>query len=157
MKVIFLDFDGVLNSNRYVRNCGHTGVVIDPSKMLLLKRIVESTDAKIVLTTSWKEHWDKNPDRCDSSGVLINKIFDHYGLQIYDKTPVVKPDRENEILEWIVENPGIENFVAIDDMWLSAEFLKGHTVKTSAFKDALEEEHVQEAIEILTTKKLKSK
>ena len=149
MKIIFLDFDGVLNSDRYIRDCGHTGVVIDPTKMELLKRIVESTDARIVLSTSWKEHWEKNPAECDYSGQLINTIFARYGLEIYSKTPIVKPDRENEIKQWLSDNPDTENFVVLDDMWLVADFLKGHVVKTSAFADALTKEDAEKAIEIL--------
>lgn len=149
MRVIFLDFDGVLNSDRYIRDCGHTGVVIDPSKMELLKKIVESTDARIVLTTSWREHWGTSPSECDYSGRLINDIFARYGLEIYSKTPVVRPDRENEIKQWLSDNPDTESFVVLDDMFLAADFLKGHVVKTSAFADALTNEGAEAAIEIL--------
>ncbi len=149
MKIIFLDFDGVLNSDRYIRDCGHTGVVIDPSKMKLLKKIVDNTGAKIVLTTSWKEHWDKEPEKCDLSGEHINRIFAQYGLKIYDKTPVIRPDRENEIGKWLENNPETENFVVLDDMRLVADFLTGHIVKTSAFREALEEKDAEEAIRIL--------
>lgn len=149
MKVIFLDFDGVLNSDRYVRDCGNVGVCLDPEKMKLLKRIVESTGAKIVLTTSWREHWDKNPDLCDFSGKNINSIFARYGLEIYDKTPVIRPERENEIRKWLEDNPETESFVVLDDARLVADFLTGHFVKTSAFRDALEEKDAVEAIAIL--------
>ncbi|MBR6568564.1 MAG: hypothetical protein IKK60_07930 [Clostridia bacterium] len=149
MKVIFLDFDGVLNSDKYIRECGHTGVVIDPEKMEYLKEIVDLTDAKIVLTTSWREHWDKNPDECDDTGKLINSIFAHYGLEIYDKTPVIRPDREKEIKKWLEDNPETVNFVVLDDMRLEADFLTGHIIKTSAFRDALKEKDVKEAIRIL--------
>lgn len=149
MKVIFLDFDGVLNSDKYIRECGHTGVVIDPEKMEYIKEIVDCTDAKIVLTTSWKEHWSESPDRCDDTGRLINTIFGRYGLKIYGKTPVIRPDRENEIKKWLEDNPEAEGYVVLDDMRLSADFLTGHVIKTSAFRDALKKEDVNEAIRIL--------
>ncbi|MBQ3137788.1 MAG: hypothetical protein IJB74_09960 [Clostridia bacterium] len=149
MKIIFLDFDGVLNSDRYIRDCGHTGVVLDPSKMKLLKKITDSTGAKIVLTTSWKEHWDKDNTKCDPTGEQINSIFKQYGLEIYDKTPVIRPDRENEIKKWLEDNPETENFAVLDDMRLVADFLTGHTVKTSAFSDALTEKDAEDTIRIL--------
>ncbi len=149
MKVIFLDFDGVLNTDRYIRDCGHTGVVIHPEKIRLIKKIVDSTGAEIVLTTSWKEHWSPNPERCDASGKLINEIFERNGLTIYDKTPKTHLPREEEIRSWLEDNPDTENFVVLDDMRLVADFLTGHFVKTTAFRDALEETDAEAAIKIL--------
>ena len=47
MKVIFLDFDGVLNSNKYPTGVEGIGdVILEPAKMVLLKRIVEATGAR---------------------------------------------------------------------------------------------------------------
>lgn len=147
MKVLFLDFDGVLNSQDYRDNYGSMGAGIDKSKMPLLKRLVNTTDAKIVIITSLREYWDKNPDKCDYFGKVINDTFAEYGLEIYDKTPVSDSGkREDEILDWIVNNPGIKNYVAIDDGALFAKFLVGHFVQP---KDGLEEEHVKKAVEIL--------
>ena len=40
MKVLFLDFDGVLNSQKFIRSCNECGAVIDPSKMVLLKTLI---------------------------------------------------------------------------------------------------------------------
>lgn len=147
MKVLFLDFDGVLNSQDYRDNYGSMGAGIDKSKMPLLKKLVDTTDAKIVLITSLREYWDKNPDKCDYFGKVINDTFAEYGLEIYDKTPVSDSGkREDEILDWIVNNPGIKNYVAVDDGALFAKFLVGHFVQP---KDGLEEEHVEKAVEIL--------
>ena len=65
MKILFLDFDGVLNSQDYRDSYGSMGACIDKSKMPLLKRLIDSTDAKIVIITSLREYWDKNPEKCD--------------------------------------------------------------------------------------------
>lgn len=114
MKVLFLDFDGVLNSQDYRDNYGSMGAGIDKSKMTLLKRLIDSTDAKIVIITSLREYWDKHPDKCDYFGKVINDTFAEYGLEIYDKTPVLDSGkREDEILDWIVNNPYIKNYVAV--------------------------------------------
>ena len=148
MKVLFLDFDGVLNSQDYRDRYGSMGAGIDKSKMPLLKRLVDSTDAKIVIITSLREYWDKNPENCDYFGKVINDTFAEYGLEIYDKTPVSESGmREDDIRDWICENSGIENYVAIDDGALFARFLVGHFVQP---KDGLEEEHIEKAIEILS-------
>lgn len=147
MKVLFLDFDGVLNSQDYRDRYGSMGAGIDKSKMPLLKRLVDSTDAKIVIITSLREYWDKNSDKCDYFGKVINETFAEYGLEIYGKTPVSESGmREDDIRDWICENPGIKNYVAIDDGALFAKFLVGHFVQP---KDGLEEEHVEKAVEIL--------
>lgn len=149
MKVIFLDFDGVLNSEKYIRGCDGYGVAIAPSRMILLKQIVDATDAKIVLSTSWREHWSKDLINCDSTGVLINRIFSTCGLQIFDKTPELHERREMEIKSWLDTHPEVENFVVLDDSLLSADYLNGHFIKTSNYFDGLDETDVQKAIDIL--------
>ena len=53
MKVIFLDFDGVLNSAKSPADSGTDGLVIESGKMELLKQIVDATGAEIVLSTSY--------------------------------------------------------------------------------------------------------
>ena len=59
MKVIFLDIDGVLNSDEYfdkIENLNVQGIEreIDVNKIKLLKRAVDETKAKVVLTSSWR-------------------------------------------------------------------------------------------------------
>lgn len=148
MKILFLDFDGVLNTQEYRDVHGSSGAGIDRSRLSLIKSIVDATNAKIVLITSLREYWDKNPDKCDYFGKVINEVFAEYGLEIYDKTPVSESGkREDEILDWIVTNPEIKNYVAIDDGALFAKFLVGHVVQP---KDGIEKEHAEKAIEILS-------
>lgn len=149
MKVIFLDFDGVLNSAKYLLGHGDCGVAIDPARMALLKQIVDATDAKIVLSTSWREHWSKDLMNCDSTGMLINRIFSEYGLHIFDKTPELHERRETEIKSWLDAHPEVENFVVLDDSLLSAGYLNGHFIKTSNYFDGLDETDVQKGIDIL--------
>ena len=154
LKIIFLDFDGVLNSAKY--RAGHPayGVIIDPIRMALLKQIVDATHAKIVLSTSWREHWSNTSSECDDTGGQINHLFKTYGLQIFDKTPKLHEKRETEIKTWLDEHPEVDNFVVLDDMFLSADYLKGHFVKTSNYFDGLVETDTQQAISILNCKGL---
>lgn len=149
MKIIFLDFDGVLNSEKYIRSCGHHGVVLDPSRMKLLSQLIISTDAKIVLSTSWREHWDNDKSKCDETGLLINKIFAEYGLSIFDKTPKLRSDREDEMKMWLEQHQEVTNFVVLDDAFLCTDYLQNHFVRTSNYRNGLSEENIKEAIEIL--------
>ena len=62
MKVIFLDFDGVMDTAYYGHILGKEGLpyhdefgaVFDPNCVGYLKKIIEKTGAEIVVTSSWK-------------------------------------------------------------------------------------------------------
>ncbi len=89
MKVIFLDIDGVLNSYAYDRQRAPDDGNIDATRLELLKLLIDKTEAKIVLTSSWREHWDKEPCKCDEKGAELADTFEKAGLGIYDKTPFI--------------------------------------------------------------------
>lgn len=149
MKVIFLDFDGVLNSRRYVLNCGDQELAIDPARMALLKEIVDATGAKLVLSTSWREHWSADPKECDSTGRLMDEIFSAHGMQISDKTPKLSASRTEEIKSWLAAHPEITNYVVLDDMFLGDALLAEHFVKTSYYTEGLGKLEAERAIAIL--------
>jgi hypothetical protein len=117
--------------------------------MVLLKKIADATGAKIVLSTSWREHWSENQTECTDTGVRINDIFGKFGLQILDKTPMLHAAREMEIKAWLDNHPEVENFVVLDDRLMCAPLLEGHFVKTSYHFDGLDETDAQKAIDIL--------
>ena len=157
MKIVFLDFDGVLNSVIYDRERDKsTNTNIDESRVCLLKQIIDETNAKIVLSTSWRRHWDKNIENCDNIGVWINTIFSKFGLQIFDKTPYLSfgAGRKAEVLSWIeFSSEPIESYVILDDYALGWEELGDRLVKTSPYIGrGLEKGHVKKAIEILNNK-----
>ena len=52
-RIIFLDIDGVLATPEYVKD---RLWAINPFKQHLLKQIIDATDAKIVLSSSWRKH-----------------------------------------------------------------------------------------------------
>lgn len=154
MKVIFLDIDGVLNSRAYDRKRNwNEQTDIDETRLLLVKKIVDETGAKIVLSSTWREHWDKANDKCDSDGVYINQTFTKFGLEVFDKTPDlgIDFDRPDEIKAWLDSaERSIDSFVIIDDYRYAWGKLADNFVKTNPnFDLGLEEEHVQKAIEIL--------
>lgn len=49
MKVIFLDFDGVITTPKSQSK-------LDPTKMALVGRILDTTGAKIVISSSWRRY-----------------------------------------------------------------------------------------------------
>lgn len=62
MKVIFLDVDGVLNSQDLFERCGEELVPIDEENIRYLKEIVDATGAQIVLSSSWRYGWAQHSD-----------------------------------------------------------------------------------------------
>lgn len=154
MKIIFLDIDGVLNSRIYdgERNLDELSN-IDESRLPLLKKLVDETGAKIVLSSTWRKSWNKDYKLCGENGVYINSTFEKYGLKVYGKTPEIGMgfDRYGEIKSYL-ENCGenIESFVILDDSPFGWKDFSDSFIKTNPhFKRGLEEEHVKRAIQIL--------
>ena len=111
MKILFLDIDGVLNSEKYYQkgktNLSYPLCDIDPEAVKLVNKIVEKTGCKIVLSSSWRIN---GLEEC-------NNIFEKVGLpKIYDITPIhlVRGCRGEEIQEWL-DTHKIESYVIVDD------------------------------------------
>ena len=155
MKIIFLDIDGVLNSVRYDRQRTIDQGNIDETRLQLIKKLVDSTEARIVLSSSWRKHWEKDISKCDAIGRDINEVFAKYQLAIYDKTECLPSnDRAEEIRKWLNRQGNIEAFVIFDDIAFGwGNDLQEHLIKTNPrIGFGLEEKHIQKAIELLECK-----
>lgn len=153
MKIIFLDIDGVLNYKGCKARSATGCLGIDEDKLLILKRIVQKTNSKIVLTSTWKTDWVKKFEGYLSpDGQYLVDRLESVGLKIYDKT--IDPAwhlRGQGITDWIENSKcNVEQFVIIDDE--SFDFIElgldNRFVKTN-FTDGLLPEHVDKAICIL--------
>jgi HAD domain in Swiss Army Knife RNA repair proteins len=103
MKVIFLDIDGVLNCKR-TPNPRKFPYIVDQNLLRRLRRLLDHTEAKVVLTSTW---------RLDPIGVLAAK---HWGIPFIGTTPdMPKSPRHKEVLAWLSEHPTVKRFVVIDD------------------------------------------
>lgn len=153
MKVIFLDVDGVLNSQDLFERCGEELVPIDEENIKCLKKIVDATGAKIVLSSSWRYGWAQHSDEVQDWCQLLVDTLDRYQMKIIDKTAYFSSGRrEDEIKDWLEQcEENIENFVILDDgpyEWHRHGYDK-FWVKTDFCTGGLKEEHVQKAIAIL--------
>lgn len=140
MKVIFLDVDGVLNSARD----GYSLQLENDYHFEMLKKIVDATDAKIVLSSSWRIgfHAPSLPEKN-----LIERL-EKYGMEIMDFTPCMTGTRGDEIREWLSNNGPVESFVILDDGCDMAEFKETNLVRTNT-SVGLQEKDVDKAIKIL--------
>lgn len=123
MKVIFLDVDGVLNSTYSDSiSTGEKGWMWDTVSeyhLEKLKRIVDKTDAKIVLSSSWRVYHPLLTGDGEITDellkILVHKL-DIFGLSIYDVTPELRLQiRGNEIKQWLDNHSEVEKYVIIDD------------------------------------------
>ena len=173
MKVIFLDIDGVLNTSetfieqsKNYKQKGTYNVEIDEFRVEYLKQIIEKTDAKIVLSSSWRYFFIKENDIVlpkTQKGLDLYKLLKKYNIEIYDITTKQHMKREEQINLWL-RNHDVESFVVIDDCSYDLQsFIGKELIKTSFTKDAemlidmddcigLCEEHVSQAINILNAK-----
>ena len=157
-KIIFLDIDGVLNSfiffkerykekqndiYRYLFNS------IDDEAVKKLQKIIEETNAEIVVSSMWRLY---NYDN-------LKKILKEKGLKanIIDKTPSCKTFRGVEIYEWIRNNidyleidcaSNFKNYVILDDDDDMLLRQKNNFVQTT-HEFGLTEEEVKKVVEIL--------
>ncbi len=111
MKVIFLDIDGVLNSDEYINKMKESNVkgiekAVDAQKIRLLKRAIDETGAKVVLTSSW---------RLTKYLPHLKQLLLQNGVFLTDTTKFLENERGEEIKLWISENKDTEDFVILDD------------------------------------------
>lgn len=116
-KVLFLDVDGVLNHRRTKERClGYLGV--EMAKCRLVARIVQETNADVVLCSTWRKH----PE-------MLAYLWPRLGEGVHSRyignTPVLESKmdsglysgyaRGDEIAAWLSENPHITKFAILDD------------------------------------------
>lgn len=152
MNVIMLDIDGVLNYFDCKARCGlYLG--IEDDKVKLLKQIVDATDAKIVLSSTWRLGYDNAGHRLADHVSYMEKKLGRYGLEIYDATPHLGSRcRGKEINKWLEDHPEVENWVVLDDEWFPDYNTFGiypHWVATYFYGFGLREDDVKIAISIL--------
>lgn len=137
MKIIFLDIDGVLNGygfgdylgwklvclfkNKYIKNLYRR--ITDPcgvheSKVKRLSKIIRKTNAKVVMSSSWRHGWWKCPyEDMFSDQKKLTDLFKKYNIEVIDITPnSVNGKRDAEILQWLSKHEDeVENFIILDD------------------------------------------
>lgn len=128
--ILFLDIDGVVNSDKYHREhisylCG---IERDPEVVKMINEFCNECNCKIVISSSWRheEHLMKIL-RNDFPGLII-------GTTLTDTEERYKDyySRSAEINTWLIEHKGEwNNFIVFDDQRLD---FKGHPnyIRTSA-------------------------
>jgi len=149
-KIIFLDFDGVLNTEHYQGLLQYQGkpwqdeygAFFDPKAVKQLKRIIDATDADIVVESSWKylgldamrEMWIAR----DLPGKVI------------DITPsLLGKNKGVEIASWLSKYAKQDiRYVIIDDEYVILDSQLPHFILTNP-NEGITEEQANRAISML--------
>lgn len=155
MKVIFLDCDGVLNTCKTKEMFrGFTGM--DDKRLDYLKQIIDATDAKIILSSTWRLGYNKDGHQYKDLGDYLKDKLAEHGLEVYDVTPDLGDHgiyRGREIKQWLSEHEDVEDFIIIDDenFDFSYEKLGSHWIQTQYYRGdgGIQPKHVKRAIKML--------
>lgn len=154
MKVIFLDFDGVLNGTAdeasfdpdlHFASIEWFAQQYDADKVRRLNTLVKRTGAVVVLSTSW---------RVKLPIVHMARVMQSLGFEgwFFGATPHVEgarfeARRPAEIQAWLdAAGDAVEKFVVLDDMDMGP--LNAHLVRTPE-TTGLRDEDVERAVEML--------
>lgn len=139
MRVIFLDFDGVVVPWKS-RDKKMRPAVPSAESVEALNLIVTATQSKVVVTSAWRQ---------TSSLEALSRCLTSWGVRCHTiaKTQSFS-NRGSEILAWLAENPQAQSFLVMDDEEVDLGQLQGHLLKTESLV-GLTLEHVGLAIKLL--------
>ena len=164
-KILFLDIDGVLNTERQHDRCVNEGIVpvdnfgyaFDPVAVANLEWIVQETGAEIVISSSWKL-WGLG---------AMQRMWTRRGLpgKVIDITPSTESDemllsvdlvymdipaiKGSEIKEWLsAHGKNVSRYAILDDEQEMLPEQQSHFVRTNPAV-GITEEATEKAITIL--------
>ena len=154
MNVIFLDFDGVIDTIHYASN-------EDVEKRIkILADICKEYNCKVVIEASSKIGIDEETMEVDGEWLkFIFSCFDKYGIECIGRTPCVQKItsnnvyipiwKEDEIRLYLYRHPEIDHYCVIDDDDLGPKNsdlnkVRKHLVKTIYYSENPEEEGLLE-------------
>ena len=166
-KIIFLDFDGVLNTEHYqglLQYQGKSwqdehGAFFDPNAVKQLKRIIDATGADIVVESSWKylgldamkELWEIRNLPGRVIDITPSSISDEYlsNVDLDNLDTSMLHCKGLEIASWLskYETQDIR-YVIIDDEYVILDSQLSHFILTNPY-EGITEEQANKIISIL--------
>lgn len=174
-KLVFLDFDGVLNNSEFAAHQykndesaqDSMGLdLFDPKAIECMNRIIDATEAKIVVTSSWRylglaklqKLWKERGLHGEIIGMtslhVVDELILEKGTEWLERETNGSP-RSEEIAHWlktydINATYGINaNYVILDDLPMPKE-LQVHAIQVNP-RFGLTDQHVKQAIKILNS------
>lgn len=169
--IIFLDIDGVLNSMAYFESLERGNKQTDYNEisdfhLQMLAKIYHTCDAKIVLSSTWREMDDESDINIYPMYQYLIESLAKYDMKIFSKTPVLGMNRPLEIITWLNNQVDKENirFVSLDDDFSKEDYkrygIDNCLIQTRFFcydksDGGLQQRHVDMTIEKLKDGKFK--
>ena len=171
-KCIFLDFDGVLNTDSYhderkqngLSTEDEYGTLFSPDAVDQLRRIVDATQASIVISSSWRyeglkamqQLWESREMPGELADITPLHVDDHLFSAITIDSLEEMPDhgfdiftsRGREIQAYLNLHPEIQQYVILDDGCDMLPGLLTHFLQTDP-EVGITEAIAQQAITIL--------
>jgi histidinol phosphatase-like enzyme len=165
-KYLFLDFDGVLNTEHYQNVLMHEGKALqdrhgaffDPETVEQLRRIINETHADIVVSSSWKYYgldamqdlWEARQMPGKIIDITPSAVSDNWLLTAnLDDLAAMKPCKGMEIVSWLADNADKDaKYVIIDDEYVILDSQVPYFILTNPF-DGITQELADRAIRIL--------
>lgn len=159
MTAIFLDVDGVLNTNFTRARAPSKVIGIEDDKVETLSQIVGlCDDCAVILSSSWKHDLGDDMAPLTPDGAYLVKRLHEHGITISGKTSGDPDCRGAGIVQYIKEHTEIDRFLILDDEPFDYEEvgLLPFLIKTSSDKGGgLNQEHVTQAAVMLGRQKRK--
>ena len=155
MRIIFLDFDGVLNSHNwflanrdFIQNTQsfmeRHARELDSSAVRMVSNLAQETDADVVISSSWRIF-----NSLEDMNIML--IQNGWAARLpFDVTPNLNRGmRGNEIIEWLANRGSelnVESHVIFDD---DGDFHSGQPLVRTNFETGIQQAHIDIAREIL--------
>lgn len=119
MNVIFLDFDGVVNTPMWEKTeCGwkcqygqpEGGRVNNEQAVQWVSDFCEKCGYKIVISSTWRQTLSLEECRI----CLVNAGL-RDGIEVYSATPVLHGERGSEISQWLQRHSEVTGYLIFDD------------------------------------------
>jgi len=135
MNVVFLDFDGVITTN----NTKYRS--FDPICIERLRTILDKTNSKIVISSSWRKF---------DPIVKLRKMIRMAGIdtEVIGITPSHNSGRGEEIKMFLKLHPEITKFVVLDDNTFDMGPVMDRVVETDSYL-GITERNVEQALELM--------
>ena len=124
MKLIYLDFDGVICTNRACHAIGETGMntYLDPTACKLVERLIVECDAKVVISSDWRLKHSKteifNMLKSGGHHIIANNLHTRWATPDLLRDP--KPSSRGKEIELslaeIEAHDSVSNYVILDDV-----------------------------------------
>ena len=149
MKVIFLDIDGVIQSPRYCVAIGQDGFLstFEPAAMHMLRYLVAKSNAKIVISSSWR-HGASDREMKMLFRISGFKEIANAFCSDWRTKSINGAKRGDEIKEWLSRHNDVCSYLILDDDSDMLEEQQGNFVQTYCHNGMLLQ-HFDKAKEIL--------